>query len=88
MANADKIASQVKTDIIAGYFDFTLEKYQPKVKQPDNVIPINKHIVPNLKDIWEQYKLSKRANLEASKLDKAIAHVLVAARLLMDCPDM
>ena len=26
--------------------------------------------------------------LEASKLDKAIAHVLVAAQLLMDCPDM
>jgi len=62
MANADKIASQVKTDIIAGYFDITLEKYQPKVKQPDSVIPINKHIVPNLKDIWEQYKLSKQAN--------------------------
>jgi len=63
MANADRIASQIRTDIIAGYFDPTLEKYQPKVKQPDSVIPINKDIAPNLQELWEQYKIVKQASV-------------------------
>jgi integrase len=63
MANADRIASQIKTDIIAGYFDSTLEKYQPKVKQPDNVVSISKDVAPNLQELWEQYKLAKQASV-------------------------
>jgi len=71
MANADKIASQIRTDIIAGYFDITLEKYQPKVKQSDNVISTNKQAVINLKDLWEQYKVARKANVsETSQKEK------------------
>ncbi|MBD2522112.1 tyrosine-type recombinase/integrase [Nostoc sp. FACHB-133] len=63
IANAERVASQIKTDILAGYFDYTLEKYQPRVKQADNVVSINQQIVFNLKDLWEQYKVAKQARL-------------------------
>ena len=63
IANANRIASQIKTDIIAGYFDITLEKYQPKVKQPDKAVLNNKQAAINLKDLWERYKVAKQAKL-------------------------
>ncbi|WP_235526590.1 Arm DNA-binding domain-containing protein [Nostoc piscinale] len=63
IANANRIASQIKTDILAGYFDPTLEKYQPKVQKPDNVVSINKDVAPNLQDLWQQYKVAKQASV-------------------------
>jgi len=38
IANAEKVASNIKTDILAGYFDATLDKYKPEVKQPNNIV--------------------------------------------------
>ncbi|MBD2357381.1 tyrosine-type recombinase/integrase [Tolypothrix sp. FACHB-123] len=63
IANAYRIASQIKTDILAGYFDPTLEKYQPIVQQPDNLVSINKNVALNLKELWEQYKVAKQASV-------------------------
>lgn len=82
IANANRIASQIKTDILAGYFDPTLEKYQPKVKQPDNVVSINKDVAPNLKELWEQYKVAKQLSVAEttqkekwSQIDRCLAKV-------------
>ena len=63
IANAEKVASNIKTDILAGYFDPTLDKYKPEVKQPNNIVSINKAVALNLKELWEQYKLVKQASV-------------------------
>lgn len=63
IANAERVASQIRTDILAGYFDSTLGKYKQQVKQPDNVVSINQESVINLKELWEQYKIAKQVSV-------------------------